>query len=96
MAIAGDDQQVYYRLMQAYCQWALAGGAGVGFAEIESRSTTEKLRMDALGVIAYAPIGFEPVPPGQSADDRTPKLLRAECALAVLTSRLTQVLEELS
>jgi hypothetical protein len=92
-ALAGDTDTVYYRLLLAYCDWALALGAERGNAEIGTAATTERGRMNALGVISYVPIGYAPLAPGQSPAQRVPTLLRAECDLAVLRSAVTQILE---
>jgi hypothetical protein len=88
VALAADDADVYYELMAAYCQWGLVSGRVRGFAELGPAITTERQRMDALGVIRYTTIGFEPLEPGQSAADRIPRLLRAECELVVLDAAL--------
>lgn len=93
VALAADDAEVYYRLMGAFCDWALALGVQAGFAEIGTAPTTEKARMDALGVIGYVPIGFAPLAPGQNPDERVPVLLRAECDLAALKDAVTLILE---
>lgn len=92
IALAADAEQVYYRLMAAFCEWGIAGGATRGFAEIGTGPTTEKARMDALGVIAYSPIGFEALAPDQQPGDRVPRLLRAECDLALLSQAIDEIL----
>jgi hypothetical protein len=93
VAIAAGDDETYYRLLAEFCDWGLAAGAQAGYAEIGTASTTERGRMDALGVIEVTPIGFEPLLNGQSPAERVPKLLRAECALGVLRNALDQILE---
>ncbi len=96
MALAADDEEVYYRLMAEYCQWGTASNRPTGFAELGTAATTERARMDALGVITYTAIGFEPLLPGQAADQRVPQLLRAECDLTLLTAAVGSRLEDLS
>jgi hypothetical protein len=81
--------------MAAYCEHGIAHGAQCGYAEIGTTPTTEKLLMDALGVIEYTPIGFEPIAPGEDTSERVAKLLRAECDLTTLAARIAQVLEDL-
>jgi hypothetical protein len=93
IALAADAEEAYYRLMAAYCAWCVVGGATRGFAEIGTAPTTEKARMDALGVIEYSPIGFEPLAPDQQPADRVPRLLRAECDLALLGQAIDEILE---
>lgn len=93
IAIAADAEEAYYRLMAAFCEWGVAGGATRGFAEIGTGPTTEKARMDALGVIEYSPIGFEPLAPNGQPADRVPTLLRAECHLALLRQAVDTMLE---
>jgi hypothetical protein len=93
VALAADDAEVYYRLMGQFCDWALAQDIHEGFAEIGTAPTTEKARMDALGVIGYVPIGFAPLEPDQNPDDRLPVLLRAQCDLEVLKDAVNQILE---
>jgi hypothetical protein len=93
IAIAANDDETYYRLLLAFCDWGLAAGAPSGYAEIGTAATTERGRMDALGVIEVMPIGFEPLLNGQSPAERVPKLLRAECALDVLRAAVNQILE---
>ena len=85
--------ETYYRLLAEFCDWGIAAGAQDGYAEIGTASTTERGRMDALGVIEVTPIGFEPLLNGQSPAERVPKLLRAECALGVLRNAIDQILE---
>jgi len=92
VALAADNDEVYYRLMAAYCAAGLALGAASGWAEIGAATTTEKNRMDALGVIIYTPIGFAPLAPGQDISERHPVLLKAECALDLLAAKLVEVL----
>jgi hypothetical protein len=96
VALAADDPAVYYHLMGAYCAWGAAAEFTAGFAELGAAITTERTRMDALDVIQYVTIGFEPLPPGQSAEQRVPRLLRAECELTVLAQAVASVLEGLS
>lgn len=96
IALAADAEEAYYRLMAAYCAWGVAGGATRGFAEIGTRPTTEKARMDALGVIEYSPIGFEPLAPDEQPADRVPRLLRAECDLALLGQAIDEILETIA
>lgn len=93
VALAADTDAVYFRLMAEFAAWGLAAGAVSGFAEIDTRLTSERARMDSLGVITYRPIGFEPLAGGAEAGLRVPKLFWAECPLAVLSQRLAQVLE---
>jgi hypothetical protein len=93
VALAADDEAVYYRLMGEFCDWAQSLGAQEGFAEIGTEPTSEKARMDALAVIDYVPIGFAPLLPGESLEQRVPVLLRAQCDLAVLKDAVTQILE---
>lgn len=92
VALAADDRAVYYRLMAAYCENGIALGAVRGYAEIGTAPTAEKSLMDALGVIEYTPIGFEPVAPGEDTSERVAKLLRAECDLATLAAAIAQEL----
>lgn len=94
VALAADEADVYYRLMAGFCQWGLESQRVRGFAELGAAPTTERERMDALGVIQYATIGYEPLEPGQPADQRTPRLLRAECELVVLDAALAVLREE--
>ncbi len=96
VALAADDPAVYYRLMAEYCTWGLAAEFTSGFAELGTTATTERARMDALEVIQYVTIGFEPLLPGQTAEQRVPRLLRAECELTVLAQAVASVLEGLS
>jgi hypothetical protein len=96
IALAADAQEVYYRLMRAFCAESIAGGATRGFAEIGTEPTAEKARMDALGVIEYRPIGFEPLAADAQPEDRVPLLLRAECDLAVLSQAVDQLLETIA
>jgi hypothetical protein len=93
VALAADDEQVYYRLLAAFCEWGQTAGFSAAFAELGTAATTERARMDALGVIAYTTIGFEPLEAGQPAEERVPRLLRAECSLTVLSSAVAQKLE---
>ncbi len=95
-AVAAADDGVYYRLLLDFCQWASALGATTGYAELDARATIERARMDALEVIAYTPIAYEPLAEGQDASQRVPVLWRASCDLASLIARLTVVLEGLS
>jgi len=94
VALAADDTQVYYHLMLVYCNWAIAAGAVRGFAEIDARPTSERARMDALEIITYRPVGFEPLPAGASSEDRVARLFWAECELSILQQRLVAELEE--
>jgi hypothetical protein len=96
VALAADDPQVYYRLMAEFCAWGMAAGATRGFAEIGTRATTEKARMDALGVIEYSTIGFEPIAPDAPPEARVARLLRAECNLSLLSQRLGEILGAMS
>jgi hypothetical protein len=96
VALAADDPQVYYQLMAAFGQWAQTAGFTAAFAELGTAATTERSRMDALGAITYTTIGFEPLEAGQSPEDRVPRLLRAECSLAVLSAAVAAILEGLS
>jgi hypothetical protein len=96
VALAADDAQVYYRLMAEFCSRGMAAGATRGFAEIGTRATTEKARMDALGVIEYSTIGFEPIAPNSPPEERLPTLLRAECNLSLLSQRLGEILDAMS
>jgi len=93
VALAADEDEVYYRLLSEFCDWGIVLGAQIGCAEIGTALTTERGRMDALGVVQIVPIGFEPLAPGQDPSDRVPKLLRAECDLQVLKDAVTQILE---
>jgi hypothetical protein len=93
VALAADSDDVYYRLLDRFATWAQAGGATRGFAEIDARPTSERARMNALGVITYLPIGYEPLTEGQIAEERTAVLFRAEADLAALQTRLAEVLE---
>jgi hypothetical protein len=93
VALAADTDAVYYRLMAAFAAWGLAGGATTGYAQVDARSTTERARMDALGVITYRAIGYEALVEGADPAQRVPKLFRAECSLAVLGQRLAEILE---
>jgi len=93
VALAADADEVYYRLLAEYCDWGIALGAQSGYAEIGTAMTTERGRMDALGVIQLVAIGFEPLAPGHDPANRVPKLLRAECDLQVLKDAVTQILE---
>lgn len=93
VALAADTDEVYYRLMAEYCQWGIAAELPAGFAELGTASTTERERMDALGVISYRAIGYEPLLPGQPPESRVARLERAECPLALLAQALTSVLE---
>jgi phytoene dehydrogenase-like protein len=95
-ALQADDEPVYYRLMAAFCDWAIALGAARGYAELGTAPTVERTRMDALAVIEYTPIGFEPLLPGQDPAERLPRVLRAECDLAVLRGALAARLEVLA
>ena len=85
VALAAQDELVYYRLMAFYCTWAVGQSLAYGFAELGVSATTERARMDALGVIAYEPIGFDPVPAGEIGAERvprsTPGKLRDRCPL---------------
>lgn len=92
VALAADDVAVYYALMAAYCQWGLGQGVTVGRADLGVAPTTERVRMDALGVIQYTPIGFAPLMPAQSEAERQPLWLKAECDLQTLADRLAEVL----
>jgi hypothetical protein len=94
VALAADDEQVYYRLLAAFCEWGLAAPFTDAFAELGTAATTERARMDALEVIAYTTIGFEPLEAGQSPEERVPRLLRADCSLSVLSAALASKLEE--
>ena len=91
IALAADLEGVYYRLMAEFCAWGVGLGAARGFAEIGTRPTTEKARMDALEVITYTAIGYEPMAAEGPAGERVPKLLRAECDLSVLSRRLGEM-----
>jgi hypothetical protein len=93
VAVCAAADEVYYRLLAAFCEWATALGAEAAYAEIGTAPTTERERMDALGVIAYVPIGFEPLVPGQNPAERVPTVLRAECHLEVLRQAVAAVLE---
>jgi hypothetical protein len=88
VALAAQDELVYYRLMSFYCTWAAEESLTHGFAELGVAATIERTRMDALGVIAYEPIGFDPVPAGESGADRVPRVLRASCEIDVLRAAL--------
>jgi hypothetical protein len=92
VALAADDADVYYHLMAAFCDEGRSWGAQRGFAEIGTAPTSEKARMDALEVIEYTAIGFEPLAPDEPTSERVPKLLRAECDLATLDGRLIEIL----
>lgn len=96
VALAADDEHVYYRLLAAYCQWGLAQDAETGYTELSTAATTERGWMDALAVIEYTPIGFERLVPGQPAESRVPKLLRAQCDLQVLADAVNAMLEALA
>jgi hypothetical protein len=93
VAVAADTDAVYFRLMAEFAARGLAAGAVSGFAEIDARLTTERARMDSLGVITYRPIGFEPLSGGAESGPRVPKLFWAECSLAVLSERLAEIFE---
>jgi len=93
VALAAEETPVYYRLMIAYCDAGIAIGASDGFAELGATPTTERARMDALGVIDYVTTGYEPLAPGQPPEERVPRLLRAECNLAVLKQAAEEYLE---
>jgi hypothetical protein len=93
VALAADADEVYYRMLDAFCDWALLEGGQTAYAEISTAATTERSRMDALGVINYTPIGFEPLLPGQDPAQRVPRVLRAECELTVLKQAVAQMLE---
>lgn len=92
IALAADLEEVYYQLLAEFCAWGIGIGAARGSAEIGTRPTTEKARMDALEVITYAPIGYEPVAGEEPPGERVPKLLRAECDLSLLSQRLGELL----
>ena len=96
VALAADDPAVYYHLMSNFCIWGIAAQHTSGFAELGTAATTERSWMDALSVIQYVTIGYEPQPPDQTGQQRVPRLLRAECELLVLSSAVTQALEGLS
>jgi len=91
-ALAADDDDVYYRLMAAFCAWAVAGGATTGWAEIGAASTTEKSRMDALGVIDYTPSGYVPLAPDGDPNERVVAEYRATADLSALAGKLAEVL----
>jgi hypothetical protein len=93
VALAADDDEVYYRLMDAFCDWGLASDATSAVSEISAAETTERGWVDALGVIELAPIGFAPLALGQDPSQRVPVLLRATCNLQVLQSAVTAILE---
>ena len=93
VALAADDDEVYYRLLGAFCDWGLMLGAENGYAEIGTAATTERGRMDELGVIEYVAVGFEPILPDQDPAERVPKLLRVECNLEVLKNAVSEILE---
>jgi len=95
-ALAATSDVVYYRLLAAYCDWGLSLGATRGYAELGVRQTTERHQMDALGVIEYTAIGFEPVAPDAEPAERVPLLLRAECDLLVLKQAIAAQVENLS
>ena len=57
VAVAADDDEIYYRLLGEFCDWGIALGAQGGYAEIGTAATTERGRMDALGVIDLVAIG---------------------------------------
>lgn len=88
VALAAEDETVYYRLMAFYCEWAAGESLTQGFAELGVAQTTERTRMDALAVIAYEPIGFDPIPAGNPTAERVPSVLRASCQLDVLAAAL--------
>ena len=92
VALAADTEQVYYQLMAKFCEWGLDAQLSAGFAELGTANTTERQRMDALSVISYRTIGYEPLVPGQPPDSRLPRLLRAECQLALLASAVEGLL----
>ncbi len=89
VALAAADELVYYRLMAFYCVWAAEHSLTHGFAELGVAATTERARMDALGVIAYETIGFEPLPADVQDSERVPRILRASCKLDVLLAALS-------
>ena len=95
VGFVADDDAVYYRLMVAYCDAGLALGATSGFGDLGMAMTAERARMDALAVITFEPIGFEPLAPGGDPANRVPRVLRAECDLAVLRQAALQFLETL-
>jgi hypothetical protein len=88
VALAAQDETVYYRLMADYCAWAADQSLTNGFAELGVAVTTERTRMDALGVIEYEPIGFDPIPATDPTAERVPRMLRASCAVDVLSEAL--------
>ena len=67
-----------------------------GVKQTGTAPTTEKARMDALGVIEYSPIGFEPLAPDEQPSDRVPRLLRAECDFALLGQAIVEILETIA
>jgi hypothetical protein len=93
VALAADEDEIYYRLLLEFCDWGIALEAPSAYAEIGTAMTTERGRMDALGVIQLVAIGFEPLEAGQDPANRVPKLLRAECDPQVLKDAVTQILE---
>lgn len=93
VAVGAAQDEIYYRLLAAFCDWGIALGAETGYAEIAAAPTTERGRMDALGVIAYVPIGFEPLLPGQNPAERVATVLRAACNLQVLKQAVIAILE---
>ncbi|REK19170.1 MAG: hypothetical protein DWQ37_01905 [Planctomycetota bacterium] len=92
-ALAADDGEVYYRLMDAFCDWALSVPATSAVSEMGAEATTESGWVDALGVIELSPIGFEPLGADEAQDQRVPKLLRATCDLQVLKNAVATALE---
>lgn len=93
VAVAADTDEVYFRLLREFCSWGLALGASLAYAEIGVEMTTERSRIDALGVIELVAIGFDPLAPGQEPAERVPRLLRAQCDLSTLKTAVTQILE---
>ena len=95
IALAAADEAVYYRLMDAYCVWAQGRGASSGRAQVDNRATIERARMDALGSIIYAAIGYEPLPPGGEPQTRVPTLFEASSDLQALRAAIAAQLENL-
>lgn len=93
IALAAADEAVYYRLMDAYCVWALGRGATAGRAQVDNRATIERARMDALGAISYTPIGYEPLSPAADPETRVPMLFEASSDLQTLRGAISAQLE---
>lgn len=76
--IAAPDDATYYRMVVAFCDWAISAGCSAARATLRDAESAERNLWDVLGVVTYAPIGYIPA---ANLGDRVPSVLAGDSVL---------------